>query len=191
MLDLGLRAHDHAPAAGFVRLAHALITVDNTARRKIRRLDVTQQFGCLDLGIVDISAAGVDHFRKVMRRHIGRHTYRDTVGSVNQQIRHTGRQNHRFLFLAVVVIRKIHGFLSDIPNHLQGERGHSGLGITRSRCTVAIHGTEVTVTIHQRISGGENLCHLNHGIVDRTVTVRVIFTENLTYRIGTFSVRLA
>ena len=190
MLDLGLRAHDHAPAAGFVRLAHALITVDNTARRKIRRLDVTQQFGCLDLGIVDISAAGVDHFRKVMRRHIGRHTYRDTRRAVDQQQRHLGRQYRGLKDRLVEVGTEIDRILVDIGHHLVGDLHHAGLGITHGRRGIAVDRTKVTLSVDEPVAQAPLLGHTHHRIVNRQVAVRVELTEHVADDTGRLTVRL-
>ena len=46
------------------------------------------------------------------------------------------------------------------------------------------------MSVYQRISGRPFLCHINQCAIDRTVTVRVIFTHRITDDTCTLSVRL-
>ena len=92
-----------------------------------------------------------------MGRDVGRHTDRDTVTAVDQQIRETRGQNRRLLEHIVEGRHEIDGILVDITQHLRGDLAHAGLGISVCRGGVAVDGTEVTVTVDQHIAHGEIL----------------------------------
>ena len=49
-----------------------------------------------------------------MRCDIGRHTDRNTARSVYKQVRETGRENRRFLFLTVIVVLHVDGIFFKI-----------------------------------------------------------------------------
>ena len=51
--------------------------------------------------------------------------------------------------------------------------------ITHGRRRVAIHGTEVALTINERVAHGEILRHADQGVVDRGVAVRVQLTHDV------------
>ena len=61
--------------------------------------------------------SGIDSFAKVMGSHIGRHTNRNTLRPVNDQVGETGGEDLWFDFGAVIVRNKIDGILIDIADH--------------------------------------------------------------------------
>ena len=179
MLDLGLRPHHHAAAAGFISLLHALVTVDNPSGRKIGSLDMLNQVGHFDIRIVDISANRVDRVGQVVRRHVGRHPDGDPRRAVDQQQRDLGRQHGRLRNRLVEIRTKLDGILFDIGHHLVGDLFHPGLRITHGSRTVAVDRTEVPLPVHQHIAHAPLLCHTHHRFVDRRVAVRVELTEHV------------
>src|SRR6185369_13506428 len=56
--------------------------------------------------------------------------------------------------------------------------------------TVAVHRTEVPLTVHQHVTQGEILGHTHDGVVSGRIAVGVILTDNITDHTGRFLVRL-
>ena len=182
-------AHHHRAAAGQISRFGAALTQNQTTSRKIRpRNDIDQLIG-RDVRIINISAAGINHFAQVMRRHVGCHADGDTVGTVDQQIRKTCRQNRRFLHAFIIVGHKVNRVVLNVFNQLVGDLGKSGFGITHSRGAVAVHGTEVALPVYQRQTHGKRLRHAHHSLINRAVAVRVVFTQNLADDTGRFAIR--
>ena len=125
-----------------------------------------------------------------MGRNIGCHTNGNTGGTVYQQVWEMRWQNGRLHQTVIVVWLKIYGFFFNVGEQYLGELAHSCFCITISSRRVTVYGTEVTVTVHQRIPHGEILCQTNKGVIHRGITVGVIPSQHGTYRIGTFAVCL-
>ena len=172
--------HDRA-AACFKCLSNSGSSQNDTACWKIRTLDIiVHQLHNGNLRIIHNGKGCVYCFCKIMRRYIGRHTYRNTDRTVYQQIRESGRQHSRLSFLIVIVGYEINGILIDILHHFHSDFRHTGFGITHCRRTVTIHGTEVTMSLYQHVAVAEVLCHTNHGIIYGCITVRMILTDYFT-----------
>ena len=97
----------------------------------------------------------INRFAEVMRSHVGCHTNRDTLRTIDQKVREAARQDFRFDFGAVIVSHEIDGFAVDIANKFKRELVHSGFGITHSRSFIAIDITEVTMAINKRVTQRE------------------------------------
>src|SRR5699024_7374031 len=79
--------------------------------------------------------------------------------------------------------------LINISQHLHGYLAETGFRVTHRRRAVAVHGTEVPVTVYQRISGGPVLRHVYKGAVNRTVAVGMIITHGIADDTGAFTGR--
>src|SRR5699024_8721852 len=97
-------------------------------------------------------------------------------------------QHVGFLFGLVKVGVPVHGLLLDVGEHLTGDFGHAGLGITVGGRGVAVHRTEVALAVHEGIAQAEILRQTHHGVVDRGVAVGVIGTQHGADGIGGFAV---
>ena len=62
-----------------------------------------------------------------------------------------------------------------------GNLGQADFGVPHSRCVVAVHRAEISLSVHQHVPHGEVLRHPNDGVVDRLVTVWVVFTNHVTH----------
>src|SRR5699024_4341464 len=62
--------------------------------------------------------------------------------------------------------------------------------ITHGRRPVSVHGSEVSMTVHQSISHRPVLSHIYQSSVDGAVAMGMIFTHGISDDTGTFSVRL-
>ena len=178
--DFGLGADLDLAAAGRISGADAAAAHDNAAGREVRALDELADLVQLGLGVVDDIAGAVDDLGEVMRRDVGRHADRDAGRAVYQQVREAGGQNDRLLTLLVEVRLEIDRVFLDIREHEVRELGHAGLGVTVSCRGVAVHGTEVAVTVNERIMQRKRLRHAPHRVVNRCVAVRMIAAEHVT-----------
>ncbi len=124
-----------------------------------------------------------------MRRDIGRHTDGDSRAAVDQQVGQPGRQHHRLLQAGVKVGHKVNRILVNIKQHLLRDGRQTCLGIAHRRRRVVVHTAEVALAVNQHVAHGEVLRHAHHGVVDRGVTVGVVFTQHLTDHPGALLVR--
>ena len=70
---------DHYPSPTCLEcILDALPSLDDASCREIRTLDILHQFFDGDLRIVYVGTDGITALGKIVRRHIGRHTYRDS-----------------------------------------------------------------------------------------------------------------
>ena len=134
------------------------------------------------VGQVPLDAVG--NLAEVVRRDVGGHADGDARGAVDQQVGEPGRQDGRFLVLAVVVVLEVDGFLVDVPDHLHGERGHLGFGVPRGCRAVVARRAEVALAQRQRVAHGPVLDQADQGIVDRGVAVRVVLAHDLAHHAG-------
>ena len=178
--DFGLGADLDLAAAGRISGADAAAAHDNAAGREVRALDELADLVQLGLGVVDDIAGAVDDLGEVMRRDVGRHADRDAGRAVYQQVREAGGQNDRLLTLLVEVRLEIDRVFLDVREHEVRELGHAGLGVTVSCRGIAVHGTEVAVTVNERIMQRKRLRHAHHRVVNRCVAVRMIAAEHVT-----------
>ena len=126
-----------------------------------------------------------------MRWNTGRHTNGNTFRTVYKDIWDLDRQYDRLFFRLIKVRHKIHNVFvqifqkSDLCDLLQ-----SGFRITHGSGAVSFDRTEVTVSVYQRKSFLEILCHDNKCVIDGAVSVWMIFTHCITDNTGGFTIRL-
>src|SRR5690606_6972260 len=108
------------------------------------------------------------------------HAYGDTGRTVYQQVRQARGQHFGNLFGAIVVVDEIHRFLVQIRQQVVADLGHAHFGITHGGRVVAIHRTEVALPVHQHVTQRKRLRHAHDGVVNSAVTVRMIFTDDVT-----------
>ncbi len=114
-----------------------------------------------------------------MRRNVGRHPDRDTIGAVDQKIRNLARQELGLLIGAVVVGLEIDGVLVDIEQHPLGDASETRLGVAIRRGRVAIDGAEVALPVDERVAERERLRHAHQRIVNRHVAMGMELLEHL------------
>ena len=124
-----------------------------------------------------------------MRRDIGGHTHRNTRGTIDQQIWESGRKNGWFFFTFIIVRLKIDRIAVNIIQQKCGSFGQPSFGITHGGGAITIHRAKVTLPVNQLDPHGPRLSHTHHGIVNRGVTMRMVFTHHLTNCAGRFAVR--
>ncbi len=73
---------------------------------------------------------------------------------------------------------------------MRGQLGETALGVTR-RTRWVVDRSEVALGVDEHVSHREVLAHANQGVVDRTVTVRVVVTHDVTDHLRALAVRRA
>ena len=162
----------------------AITTQNKRAGREIRPGHDLQQFFVGHFVLANNGLRRVNQFTQIMRWNIGCHTNCNTVRAVNQQIWKTRRKHHRLAFGIIVIVLKIDCVAVDIFKQCLRRLGHTHFGITHGRRRVAINRTKIALPVKQRQAHGKLLLHSHQRIVNRLVTMRVIFTDNVTNHTG-------
>ena len=123
-----------------------------------------------------------------MRRDIRGHTNSNTASTIDQHIRIARGKNCRFSVFTVVVVLKIDRFFVYIGQKEGSRLVHAYFGISHRGGVIAVHGAKVALTIQQGQRHRKILRHTHECIVDRGITVRVIFTHHVAYSTGGLAV---
>ena len=182
-------AHLDDAAAGRIRLTDAFLAEYQTSCREIRALDDRHEFLDRRVRIIDEHQRAIDNLTHIMRRDIRSHTNSDTRSTIDQQLRELRRQNRRLLQGLIVVRYKLDRLLINILQHEFSDLRHTDFRITHCCRRISIDRTKVAVTICQHVTHREILRHTDNRIIDRAVTMRMIFTENFTDDTRRFLVR--
>ena len=191
LLDLGAAAQGDLAAAGGVGGADAAAAHDDAAGGEVGALDVLHQAGQVDVRIVDQGHRALDHLGQVMGRDVGGHAHGDAGGAVDQQVGEPAGQHGGLLLGLVEVQAEVHGVLLDVGEQVHGHLAHAGLGVSVGSRGVAVHTTEVTLAIHQRIAHGEVLRQADHGVVNRRVAVGMVGAQHGTHGVRALAVGVA
>ena len=175
-LDLGLGTHHDASPTRLIGIFHTLQTVDEGAGWEVWSLDILHQSFGINLRIVDIGTATIDHLTQVMCRDIGGHTYSDTITTVHQQVRDLGRHDTRLCERIIEVVHHVNGVLLQVVHDMLAHLGEAALGVSHGSCRVTVNTTEVTLSVNQRIAHIPVLRHTNQGAIDGAVAVGVVLT---------------
>ena len=65
-----------------------------------------------------------------------------------------------------------------------GNLGQADFGVTHGCCVIAVYRTKVTLAVYQHVAHREVLRHTNNRVIDRLVSVGVVFTNHVTHNTG-------
>ena len=153
--------HDNATATCKICLAYATHTIYISSCWKIGSFHIVHQLLYLDIVVLDVCDASINNLWKVVRRHIGCHTYSNTRCTVYQKVWNTGRHNGRLLQRIVEVALHINGFFVEVLHHIFTNLAQATLGVTHSCCAIAVYRTIVTLAIYHHVTHCPRLCHTN------------------------------
>ena len=125
-----------------------------------------------------------------MRWNICCHTYCNTGSTIYKKVRISAWKYCRFFFCFIEVWYKINSIFIDICNHFHGYLGKPCLSISHCGSTISIHRTKITMSINKTISHGPWLSHVYQCSINRTVTMRMIFTHGISDDTSTFTMWL-
>ncbi len=179
--------HDRA-AAGLVGGMRAGAADDGAAGRKIRRRHELHQLFDRDHAVVEIGAAGIDHFAQIVRRDVGRHADRDALGAVDEQVREAGRQDLGLALGLVIIGLELDGVLVEVVEQSVGDPGEARLGVPVGRRRVPVHRAEIALAVDQWQAHRKILRQPHHRVVDRQIAVRMVFAHDIADDAGRFAV---
>ena len=135
--------------------------------------------------MIQVINGGIDGLAHVVGGNVGGHTYGDALRAVDQQVRQLAGQDHRLLFLLIVIRHKVDGvFLQVRKQHVLGIIRHAALNITGRGGLIALDGAEVAVAVHHGRHLFPILSHHHDGLPDGTVSVGMIFTHGIAHDTG-------
>ena len=190
LLNLNFSADLDFALAGPVDFRKLVAVGDNAAGGKIRPLDIFHQLLGRNLRVVQAGDLRVDDLAQIVGRRRGRHTDRDALGAVDQEIRDPDRQNRGFLLCLV----KIRNEVDDILIQVRQEGVFRDLlqpcfRVTHGRRAVSLDIAEVAVAVHERNLFLEVLRHHHQRVIDGRVAVRMEFTHGIADDTGALAVR--
>ena len=112
------------------------------------------------------------HLDEVVRRHVGRHTDRDSRCPVDEQIGKSRRQHLRLCQLVVIVRHEVDHVFVEVFGHGHRGRGKARFGVAR-RSRPIIQGAEIAMPIDQRNTQDEALGKPHHRVVNGRIAVRM------------------
>src|SRR5262249_53730231 len=135
-----------------VSVTYSTTAVNDTGSWKIGTWDVGHEIALSGLRIVDEMDRRLADLFQIVRWHIRRHAYGDTVRSVNQKVGYLAREVRRFFTLLVVIGDKIHRFLVDVLEKCFGERRHPRFGISHRRRWISVYRSKIALAIDERVA---------------------------------------
>ena len=121
-----------------------------------------------------------------MSRHIRSHTNGNTSCSVTKKKWKFSRKNWRFNCRIIKVRNHIYSFFVNVGSHFLGDFWHFGFGITVSRWRITCNRTKVSLRSYSRIALCKILSQTNQCIVNGSIAVRMVMSQNFTNDCGTF-----
>src|SRR5262249_21246454 len=155
ILHPGLGAHHEAPAAVCVSAFNSAAPIDVGAGREVRALYDFQNFFERGGRIVHQHDRCIHDLGEVVRRDVGGHSHGDPARSIDQQIGNARREHTGLDRGFVIVGDEVDSLFVDVFHQRAGDAHEAAFGVTHGRRWVAIDGTEVTLSIDQRIAQRE------------------------------------
>ena len=152
---------------------------DVSARREVRTRNDLHHLVKGNLRIVEVSDDAVYDFGKVMRRYIRRKTYRYTRRTVYEKVRKSSGESVGFFERVVEVKRPVYGIFVYTVKKFERERLKFDFGVPHRRRAVAVDRAEVAVSVDKRHTHVERLGKSDHSVVNRSISVGVIFCETV------------
>ena len=156
-----------------------LVFIDHDAPgREIGAFYICHQVPVSQVRIFQKRDLRVDHFREIVGRRVGSHTNRDSLRTVDKEIGDLDREHFRLFLVFIKVGDKVHHVLVQVrEKRLLGDLFKPGFCISHRCGAVPFDVAEVAVSVDQRQFFFEILRHDDQSVVDRAVSVRVIFTH--------------
>ena len=124
-----------------------------------------------------------------MGRNLCRHSHRNTVRTIDQQVWNARRHYFRFAERLVVIWLKVDCLFFQVRKHYISYAGHANFRIAHRRSCIAVNRSEVSLAIDQWIAHGKILRQTNDGVINRSIAMRMIFTDHVTNDACAFLVR--
>ena len=115
----------------------------------------------------------------IMRRDGGCHAHRNPRRAIGEQMRKGRRQHDGFAFFAIISRAEIYRvFLNPLQQGLRHFR-QPRFGVTHCSSVIAINIAEIALAFDQRVARREILREPHHRLINRAITMGVIFTHHI------------
>jgi hypothetical protein len=84
---------------------------------------------------------------------------------------------------------KVNRFLVNVAQHFVSDLSQPDFGVAHGRSVVTVYRAEVALAVDQHVAHGEILRHAHDGVVDRLVTVWMVFADHVAYDTGRLFIR--
>ncbi len=162
-----------------VRTLDFLPAVDKAARGKIGPGYYLRELLDRDVSIAQQRHGRIDYLREIVGRYFGGHAHGYAIRTIDQEVWHTRRHHRGFVQRLVVVGLEIDRFLFNVGKNLIGEPRHAHFGVAHCRRRISVNRPEVALTIDQGITHREILCEPDNSVINRSVAVRMILTDDI------------
>ncbi|KUG14557.1 hypothetical protein ASZ90_015802 [hydrocarbon metagenome] len=179
LLDGCHTADYETPLAGGIHVPCTLRAHQDPASREVGGRQDTHQVFHRHTRVVEVYQDGIAGLAQVVRGHLGRHTDRDAIRAVHEQVRDLCREHDRFFERLVVVGDKSNGLLLDILEHGLGIGREPDLGVPARGCRVPINGPEVPLALDEHVPVRERLGHLDDRVVDGGIAMGMELPHHL------------
>ena len=191
---VALGAHHEAAAAGAVGLgdvgsAEEVPPVGKSGPRTCSR--TSSRSDLVSWG--DFVSRAMQALRTSVRlcgRDVGGHADGDAGAAVDDEVGDAGGEDGGLEGGLVVVGDEVYGVHVDVGEHLAGETGEAGLGVTHGGGGVAVDGAEVSLAVDHEVTEGEGLGEADHGVVDGGVAVGMVVSHDVADDLGGLGVLL-
>ncbi len=188
-LHLHLGPHDHHPSAGGVGIMDAISAIYHTRSGKIGPRNMGHNFRNGNGRVIQKGNDGVGHLVDIVGRNIGGHPNGNTRRAIDQKRRQPGGHHRGFFHGFIVIGDPVHGLFFKVSQHLMGHFFHADFSVPHGCRGITIHGTKISLAIHQGIAHGKILGHADNGVIHRRVAVGMILTNDITHHTGGFLIR--
>jgi len=183
--DSGGRLQYDRAAAGMVSAADAGPSADHAAGREVGTGADFHQLIDRNVRLFDHLHQRPAYLADVVRRNRGRHTDRNSIGPVDQQVGELRRQHGRLGAAAVIRGNVVDRVLLQIVEQRGGNARQAGLGVPHGRRRQARDRTEVSLLVDQHRPHVPLLGHPHERRVDHGLAVRMVITAGVTRNLGT------
>ena len=116
---------------------------------------------------------GATDLRHIVRRNTRRHTYRNPLRAIGEQVWKASRQNHRLFILLIIGRFEIDGILIEAFKEQHARRCHFRFGIAHGGGTIAVNIAEITLSFDERVAGRKILTKLDQRVIDGLIAMRM------------------
>src|SRR5216684_2211059 len=170
----GFGAHGEAAAAGAVRGLNAFAAGDVRAGRKIGARNNFQDFLQRCVWLFHQQNRGVHDFPQIVWRNVGGHADCDAARAIDQKIWNARRQHHRFFAGLIEIGNEINGFFFQVGQNIFADFRQARFRVPHRRGWIAINGSEISLSIDQRVAHVEVLRLPHQRRVNHRFAVRMV-----------------
>ena len=189
LLNSRAGTNDNRAAARVVTAANATAAADDTSGGEIRTRYEFQQFVNRNFRLLDHADQRVADLAGVVRWHRRCHAYRDSVGTVHQQVGKLGRQHRRFCTTFVIGRHKVDRVQLDVVQDHRGDRRESSLGVPHGRRWKTGDRTEIPLFVDQHRAHVPFLGHAYQRGIDHAFAVGMVVAAGITRDLGALDAR--